>query len=364
MKQETGWKVVAVVIVCLIVMASFAHGQDESGGSVKGQARFRYDYFGVNKDDGRFREDQWRTDGSTGGLDWLHLESTGPDKNGYEWLLEGRALHDYDYRMSLLLRKPESHYLKIDFSGLRRYFDGSNEYWNAPVMRLAERSDGSFFVDRRNYNIELGLTPPEGAHWVFGWHRLVKDGKEVLLSGSEETTSEFLGVPNVVNQRGITDTIYGEVFWTAEEKYNFRIRQEVEQYHDKRRGPIAAEFDNTGDLDSDERFLDNLGYTNWRTMFMFDSFLDDQTYVTVNYMYNYLNSDSTRTVWRPALYAEDISVGNSRRTNVAGLGYRKFNICPNLDLSAGIRLEDSKTDSQSLWQYHGGNFYTLKSSLD
>ena len=49
-------------------------------------------------------------------------------------------------------------------------------------------------------------------------------------------------------------------------------------------------------------FEDNLGYTNWRTMVMFDSFLDKQTYVTADYMFNYLNNDSTRTELAGRLY--------------------------------------------------------------
>ena len=373
MKQGIGWVIAVIMFICLITFTNFAQAQetDKPNKSYKGEVRFRYDWLGVNKDRGRFREDNWMTDSSTGGIDWLHLESTEPDENGYEWLLEGRAMHDYDYDLSFLTKKEDSHYLKLDFSGLRRYFDGSNEYWNAPVKRLAEMPDGDFFVDRRNYNIEFGLTPPEGAHWVFGWHRLEKDGKEVLLRGNraEDAGSgeNFYGVPSSIrNQRGITDTFYGEVSRTFADKYNFRIRQEFEQYHDKQRGSLTARYDNDGDLTSDNRTLDNLGYTNWRTMFMFDSFLDDKTYVTANYMYNYLNSDSTRTYWSPALYYEDISVGNSRRTNVAGLGYRKtdFLKVPGLTFGTGVRVEDSKTSSQSLWQYQGGNFYTLKSSLD
>ena len=31
-------------------------------------------------------------------------------------------------------------------------------------------------------------------------------------------------------------------------------------------------------------------------MVMFDSFLDKQTYVTADYMFNYLNNNSTRTI--------------------------------------------------------------------
>ena len=386
MKQGMELKIAAVVIICLVAFTSFvqAQGADESDKKLKGEVRFRYDWLGVRKDRGRFREDNWMTDRSTGGLDWLHLESTGPDENGYEWLLEGRAMYDYDYDFSLLIKKEDSHYLKLDFSSLRRYFDNSNEYWDEGVKHMLERSDFDIFVDRRNYNIEFGLTPPEGAHWVFGWHRLEKDGKEVLLRGSKRDDGSFYGIPDIANIKGITDTFYGEVSRTFADKYNFRIRQEFEQYHADRRGFQGASFNDDWSFDSgatdtdDKRFKDDLGYTNWRTMFMFDSFLDDQTYVTANYMYNYLNNNGTHDLFenpRFGLFVNETSVGNSRRTNVAGLGYRKANFLqvPALDFSAGVRVEDSKTSSQNYYtywkSYHGGDPYTfkqatIKSSLD
>ncbi|MHC4423604.1 MAG: hypothetical protein ACYSWR_02900 [Planctomycetota bacterium] len=373
MKQATEWKIATVVIICLVAFTSFAQAQeaDESGKKLKGEVRLRYDWFGVNKDRGRFREDHWRTDKSTGGLDWLRLETTGPDKYGHEWLIEGRALHDYDYRMSILAKKLDSHYLKIDFSGLRRYYDGSNERWYSSLKRLEEMSDFDYFVDRRNYNIEFGLTPPEGAHWVFGWHRLEKDGREVLLHGRKaDDDNDFYGIPTVLDVRGITDTIYGEVSRTFAEKYNFRIRQEFEQYRSDRYQDWQA-MDSAGVVDIGDGDIsdDHLGYTNWRTMFMFDSFLDEETYVTANYMYNYLNSNSSYNCPVPvddSHYYKTLSGGISRRTNVGGLGYRRANILqiPSLDLSAGVRIEDSLTSGGSLLQARNNALLTTESRLD
>ncbi|MHC4659115.1 MAG: hypothetical protein ACYS83_08060 [Planctomycetota bacterium] len=383
MKQRMEWKIATVLVICLVAFTALARAQeaDESGKELKGEVRFRYDWLGVNKDKGRFREDNWMTDGHTGGLDWLHLESTGPDRNGYEWLLEARALYDYDYRMSLLMKKEDSHYLKLDFSGLRRYYDGSNRYWDPTLAKygsrsreFAEMSDGDFFVDRRNYNIELGLTPPEGAQWVFGWHRLEKDGKEVLLRGGRERTTSsdrVLGYWGISNQRRITDTIYGEVAQTFAEKYNFRIRQEFEQHHGDQRIDNADE--RNGATFTNKDFFYDPGYTNWRTMFMFDSFLDRETYVTANYMYNYLNSNSTFSEYNNGSISESArDTGNSRRTNVGALGYRKANALrvSNLDFTAAVRVEDSKTSSQSDYGYDPfgappfryGNM--LRSSLD
>ncbi len=373
MSQRTQAIIRAIAFICLstLVGSVYAQQADEPNKPYKGEVRLRYDWLGITKDRGRFREDNWMTDRSTGGIDRLHLESTGPDKNGYEYLLEGRALYDYDYDLSFLMKKRDSHYFKFDFSGLRRYFDGSNEYWNSSLGRLAELHDSDFFVDRRNYNIELGLIPPEGAQWIFGWHRLEKDGKEVLLRGSRGNVAgggTYYGVPDVLNTRGITDTFYGEVSRTFAEKYNFRAKQELEQYHAEQQGFMGARFNSTGDFSasSDNRWAkDNLGYTNWRTMVMFDSFLDEQTYVTANYLYSYLNNNSTHNYYRGTSYLNESDVGNSKRTNVTGLGYRRADALKvtGLDLSAGVRVEDSKTDAGSSGIANGSAFLA-HSSLD
>ncbi|MFH1371713.1 MAG: hypothetical protein ABII09_10580 [Planctomycetota bacterium] len=371
MKQGTGWKVAIVVFIFLSAFADISQSAEPNNlsGNLTGEIRYRYEYIGVDGDAGRFREDNWMTDRSTGGIDWLHLENVRPAEDEYKVILEGKALHDYDYDMSLLLEKENSHYLKFDFDSKRRYYDGSNEFWNSPNKGLLEMPDGDYFVDRRNYNIEVGLTPPDKPHFIFGWHRLEKDGKEVILRGSEAPSGvpDPLFVPGVVNMRGITDTFYGEVSHTFAEKYNLRIRQEFEQHHDRQRSHVSeyTVYDSGGNVTSDASTLDDLGYTNWRTMAMFDSFLDEKTYVTANYMYNYLNNDSTRTFWRPALYVDELDVGNSKRTNVTGLGYRKADVLQvkGLDLSAGVRIEDSKTEGESLWFYSGSNFMT-RSTLD
>ncbi|MHC4571855.1 MAG: TonB-dependent receptor [Planctomycetota bacterium] len=383
MKQAMEWKIAAVIIICLVAFTSLARAEeaDESGKKLKGEVRFRYDYFDVREDRGRFREDNWMTDGSTGGLDWLRLESTGPDEDGYEWIFEGRALYDYDYRMYLLMKKEDSHYLKLDFSSLRRYYDGSNEFVRLPlseeVKRLVEVKDGDFFVDRQNFNIELGLTPLEGPQWIFGWHRLVKDGKEVLLRGQRGEaiggSPRFQGIPTILDQRGITDTFYAEVYQTFADKYNFRIRQEYERFHDSQRSRLDSRFEDDGQITgstSDRSIVDDLGYTNWRTMFMFDSFLDEETYITANYMYNYLNNDSKRHYSRnpnSPLYRKEVEAGRSRKTNVGAFGYRKYNVLqiPDLYFTAGLRIEDSKTSAQNWFLVNSDSVFDKnKSQLD
>ena len=362
MRSVSRSKFIALAITCLFGAVSPAQSRDanEPNDSPTNVVRLRYDNFLVNKDRGRFREDRWMTDGSTGGLDWLHITDM-TDPNGYEWLLEGRALYDYDYELTLLMKKRDSHYLRLNFTGFRRYFDGSNEPWDASVPSLAEKPDSRLFTDRRTYNVEFGLTPQDGQELILGWRRLVKDGREVLLRGADGVTTSaetFSSIPVVANGRGITDTLYAETARTLAEKYNFRVRQEFEQYHDGRTLDISS-FDIDGAVGRSDLVEDDLGYTNWRTMLMFDSSLNEENYVTANYMYNYLNNNSTRDVVGYHELTTD-SGGSSKRTNASALGYRGDNIArvENLSLIAGVRVEDSRTRSQMSGSSKFYNFLT------
>jgi len=350
------WACLVAVPVCLPAGAA---DPNKPADTLHGRIRLGYDNFFISGDKGRFREDQGMRNGNTGGLDDFYLRSADP--NGYEWTVRGRAIHDYDCRLSARLEKKNDHYLLLDFTSFRRYFDGSNEPWNAPAAGLAERRDDGLFTDHRNYTIELGIVPKNDTHFVFGWHRFVKDGREVLLRGANAISAggnTFSGVPVVANRRGITDTLYMEASRTFFKKYNFRFRQEFEQYRENRRLDTSS-YDITGSVDKSDIVDDDPGYTNWRTLLMFDSFLDEETYVTANYMYNYLNSDSTRNIIG---YHEHTTTsgGNSRKTNAATFGYRRDNIMAvdGLSLIAGARIEDSTTKSHMIGTSKYYNFLT------
>ena len=369
MKWRSIRAILVVATTCFVVTAN-AGGADDSNNdfmdNITGESTFRYDYWGINGDRGRFREDNWRTDQSTGGLDWLSVRTKEADEWGHKWTIEGRALYDYDYLISLLMEKEEEYYLKLFFDGRRRYYDGSNEYWNTSLYglsrRFAELSDSDFYVDRRNYLIELGLTPTEDTEFIFGWHRQVKDGKEVLLWGGLATSGSapnFRGIPSVQSVRSFTDTVYGEFAHTFADKYNLRIRQEWEQHRVDNQVVDVGRFQPGEDY---EKYLDDPGFTNWRTMVMFDSFLDEETYVTANYMYDYLNNDSTRNFFEvPGNNPEFVnnSVGNSRRTNVGAIGIQRNNlIWPKLNFTGSVRIENFRTNANTTG-FDGGAFAAM-----
>jgi hypothetical protein len=356
----------AILIMVAMLPAGAARGSqaDRTGDPnrpFEGSASFTWSNFLVSGDRGRFRKDRWTTDGNTGGLEALELRSRQPDDNGYEWLIKAAALYDYDYDLSILAKKKDAHYLLLEFTGLRRYFDGSNEPWNAPAKSLVERSDAGLFVDRRTYNVEFGITPETGPRYTFGWHRLVKDGKEPFLRGAAGTAAggrAFSSVPIFANLRGITDTFYAEAAYTLAEKYNLRIRQEFEQYREDRRFDTSS-YDVNGAVDDSDIVLDALGYTNRRTTVLFDSFLDEENYVTAGYMYNYLTNNSTRDVigYHELTTADG---GNSRRSNVGTFGWRRDRLASvdHLSLMVGLRVEDSHTEARMSGTNKYYNFMT------
>jgi len=91
-------KLILFAAIAWFGMVSVASAQDANtpDRDVHGAAEFRSDYFWVDQDKGRFREDQWRPDAMSGGLERLDLSSQAPDENVYEWRLQGRALYEHD----------------------------------------------------------------------------------------------------------------------------------------------------------------------------------------------------------------------------------------------------------------------------
>ncbi|MCF7972826.1 MAG: hypothetical protein K9N55_03315, partial [Phycisphaerae bacterium] len=166
--------------------------------------------------------------------------------------------------------------------------------------------------------------------------------------------------PVIANVKGTTDTLYTEVTHTLADKYNVRARQEFEQYHDDRTADTSS-HDINGAVNHSDWLDDDLGYTNWRTLLMFDSFLDDEHYVTANYMYNYLHSSSSRNTIGTHEHTTD-SGGSSRKTNAGAFGYRVDNLASigKLSLIVGARVEESRTQSQ---MSGSSNFYNFLSGL-
>jgi hypothetical protein len=146
--------------------------------------------------------------------------------------------------------------------------------------------------------------------------------------------------------RGITDELYAELACTWAEIYNVRLRQEFEQYRDDQRLDISS-YDINGAVDHADLVNDDQGYTNWRSLLMFDSFLNAENYVTANYMYSYLHNDSTRDIVGYHEVTTD-SGSSSRKTHVGALAYQGERIAniDHLSLVAGIRIEDSQTQAR------------------
>ena len=120
----------------------------------------------------------------------------------------------------------------------------------------------------------------------------------------------------------------------------------------------VAEFPH--DLDDRPRFKD------FRSMVMYDSFLDDDTYVASSYMYSQLESNYDRDALLlvPGLFI-GTDVQNIRRSNTwTGGMMRQKVLAENVDVSFGLRVEDSGTDSDSVGLEGGLLPRSAESELD
>ena len=100
----------------------------------KGEVKLGVSYVDVNDDEGRFREDQYRNDGFTGGIESLYMDSTNDNDDRMELYL--RAFAEDEYRLKLKLSRLEVGYILLDAQFDRRYYDGSNEPWDPSTYGL------------------------------------------------------------------------------------------------------------------------------------------------------------------------------------------------------------------------------------
>ena len=343
-----------------------AQSSQASSSGTDAELELAYNYFWVEGDKGRFREDNWISSDATFGIKYLLVENFNNlelDLDDFYYRLEGHAMYDYDYDFSLLISQNYNYYFQFDASSTRRYFDGSNEYWdqtlygflNVDPRGTSEHPDEDMYVDRRNYGVEFGWTPEEGITAKIGWKRMEREGRETLLRGSRarvtgDTVPRFRGIPAVANVDGTTDTFYLELSNRFADKYNVTFRQEYEDHKDNQQIVFPRYLN--GVIEQDRNFFDVPSYHISTSLLMVDSHLDDTTYVNANLMYSDLENNTARESRRLNLanpnHFIDTEVENTREVTAGGFAFRKSNFMKeDLTLSGGIRVEDSRTEAMS-----------------
>jgi len=135
----------------------------------------------VSGNEQKFREDWWQKEGFTRGLEHFEFrEQVGKDA---ELVVEGRAMYEEDYRLSLRLSKRDLGFIRAGYSEYRKSFDDSGGYHSAfdpPSYRLGRDLE----LDLGTAWVDVGLTLPKWPRLTLGYEHRFKDGTKSALQWS------------------------------------------------------------------------------------------------------------------------------------------------------------------------------------
>ncbi len=137
-------------------------------------------------DRSQFQERWGRSQGVLGGLQEFHYERMFGQKGSVE--LDGRAMYGgQDFSMKLGVVNPDVGFLRGGFHQFTTWYDPSGGYW--PRTGAAFSLYDDFSVDRGEYWIEGGLTPPEGPMLTLKLSREYRKGMKDSLIWGDSTQS-------------------------------------------------------------------------------------------------------------------------------------------------------------------------------
>jgi len=385
------WKLFLIPTIALgLTLASSVDVNAENNGEITIAVRAT----DVDGDEGRFREDNYRGDEVKGGIESLHMESVeGDDKIQVDL----RAFFDDEYDLRVKFSREDVGYLLLDASFDRRYYDGSNEFWDpagygltgnevVPDNRTSppgviddhfyttadfvDRPDEDLYTDRTDVTIEAGLTKPDAPQLIVGYKRWQREGDELLLRGERARVTNpgdskngmlfprTRSVAAVSHLDGVSDLFYVDLSNTFNDTHTLRFRHEYETYTDEQ----LIEFPRylwdqstpSAVIEQYRTFEDEPEFKHSVSLATYDSHLDEDTYVSAGFMYSDLTNETSREVIRPnrgkptqVYHSTGTVTENTREAKVGTFGFRKDKIfgLENLSLVAGLRAEQADTEA-------------------
>ncbi len=330
----------------------YPYGEDDLNGWYYGwYARGGLTYYEVNGDEGRFREDRFIDNDFTGGFEHLSYSSE-------NLKVSIRAIPEDQFAGDAHYIKPDVFRVDFEFAKHRRYYDGSsNDVWDPTLYGLPSSfndfDDDNLYADRVDLNLEGTLLIPDIPHVVLGWHHWERFGDEKLLLGGlaqNDPLPRQRSIPTINDLDGESDTVYVEIPVTINDKYNFKFRQEYEDFRDDE---LSVALSNVvGDTVIHD---DSPEWREFRTLFSFDSFLTENIYVSANYYHSDIKNEFERDVFQPGSLTRpfvfiDTDVDNDRTTDVVTLGLVFLNVAKDLTIHTNFRAEHSDTDGDHTGQ--------------
>ena len=342
-------------LFCLFAAAApNASAEAAKGGWKDVEVKPAFQYYGVDGDDGRFRQDWRQLDGFSGGVDNLEF-ATADDKVRFK----GKAIVLNDYRNELMVQLPSESYLKVKGKYFRQYYDGSNEPWDtAPYFlgpEFADWEDEDLYADRLSQAVEYGRAIDENTGWAIGYDLWGRFGRERLLRGEQTTGSQRArrSLPGRAYLDGLSHTFYGEYHRLIADKYNFKIRPSYEVYDDYQVVEFYRYANGNGTLSQARTWQDAPQFQDVNLQATVDRFFTDNIYFYTGYLFNYLRNQFTRSEVRtlPPSVAPTFtepSVDNVRISNTGNLGGVFMNLfgINHLRFAASSRGEVADTSSR------------------
>lgn len=332
-------------------------------------------YF-VKGDRGRFRQDSFMDDRSTGGFKKIAFSGKQKDIS-YEF--EGRALVDYDYLAKVKLRRDDGYYLNSEWKHFRKFWDGSQDLpWDPTTSNLlpslfGDWPDAGLHTDRDTITTEFGKPLTEDAKLIIKHELWKKKGRDTLLRG-EQAVRTGLNTLRTLEMRRRVDGVSNKVTVSApfqtDQKHNWEPSISLEAYRDSQ-FTDSARYLASGALNQKRDYIDRYQWYDVRAKIKYDSFITDDVYIHGGYFANYLRNDSVRSETRPnsatapSLYV-DPEVDNWRVSNVVNFGAALLNFMQKkgLDVRIGTRAEHAFTDAHGTIEVNRVDIVGSRSQLN
>ncbi len=350
-----------LLVVGTLLFINAVEGYSQEPGLLVEKAVVGSQFVAIQGDAGRYREDNYMTDGYTGGLE--EFVASG-DFDGATLDLSVRSIFDYDYRVDLKLLKEDSYFFNFSADKTRRYYAGSNEPWQPQDYGMsnsrADISDSDIYVERVNADLEFGFFNDNMPDISFGWTRWERSGEETLARGSDVAVTNstprqpnLRSVPAMSRVDGYSDTIFVKLSEQFGDKHNVSLKQQYEQYRDDQ-DITFPRYRSMPQWNQDRHFVDFPQFTELLTHLAYDSFWSEKIFVVSNYLYQNLVNESTRTVYRDNLTGNaraqyvDPSVNNRRNAHTINLGVVILDgLIDGLRWGVNSRFETARVESES-----------------
>lgn len=313
-------------------------------------------YF-VKGDRGRFRQDWWTDDQTTGGVRNLTFSGQKGDDR-YEY--EGHALVNYDYLSRIRLEKKDGTYAEAQWKQFRKYWDGSSGQrpWNpldyALPAEFGDWDDDELHTDRGNTDVEVGLPISDNAKLITEYHLWTRRGRETFLRGEQAARGGRTSLRSIAMRgrvKGISNTVVLRMPLVIRKIHHVEPLVSYEAYRDSQFIDSARYLN--GALNQRRDYIDKYSFDDLKAQLTYSSYLNDEVYVHSGYFFNFLRNDSVRSETRPNTANRNTfafpKTDNFRVSNAFNLGSLLLDFLKRkqLDLRMGFRGEYAVTDASS-----------------